>query len=310
MKKAVSPLPLRDGLAASCAGMLPGGHWKLARDFLRDRFPYLDPAIIDQRLQAGEIFDDNGQPIAPDAPYRPGHYLWYYRDVPQETPVPFALEILHQDERIVVIDKPHFLSTIPAGRFVRETALVRLRQLLGRDDIAPVHRLDRETAGVMMFCLDSASRSGYQRLFESRQVQKTYEAIAPFRPDLTLPYVHRSRLSEASADFFTMAEVPGEPNSETRISLLEQRGAWAKYRLEPHTGKKHQLRAHLAALQIPILNDPWYPVVLDDKGDDFSAPLQLLARELRFVDPFSQCERVFYSRRELSWPAATNDCAT
>ncbi|WP_410499473.1 pseudouridine synthase [Chitinibacter sp. S2-10] len=302
MKKALSPLPLRDGLAASCAAMLPGGTWLTAREFLLERFPYLDPAIIETRLQNGEIYDDDGQPIAADAPYRAGAYLWYYRDVPYEAPVPFSIDILYQDERIVVIDKPHFLSCIPAGRYVRETALVRLRQMLSTDDIAPVHRLDRETAGVMMFCLDSASRSAYQQLFESREVQKTYEAIAPFRADLELPRVHRSRLTEAGSDFFTMSEVAGEPNSETRISLLEQRGNWARYQLEPHTGKKHQLRAHLAALQIPILNDPWYPIVLDDKGDDFSQPLQLLARELKFVDPFSRAQRTFTSRRELSWP--------
>ncbi|QLI81792.1 pseudouridine synthase [Chitinibacter fontanus] len=302
MKKAVSPLPPIDGLAPSCVALTPGP-WTTVLEFLEQKFPFLEPGILAERLANGEIYDDRGQSIPADSKYQAGCYLWYYRAVREEMRVPFELEVLYRDERIVVIDKPHFLSAIPAGRFVKETVLVRLRVLLGQQDIAPVHRLDRETAGVMMLCLDKDSRSAYQQLFESRNVQKTYEAIAPYRADLTLPLVHRSRLAHESGKFFSMSEVPGEPNSETRISLLETRGSWAKYQLEPHTGKKHQLRAHLAALQIPIVNDPWYPVVLDDKGDDFSQPLQLLARSLQFVDPFTGELRVFRSQRELSWPS-------
>ncbi|WP_348946129.1 pseudouridine synthase [Chitinibacter sp. FCG-7] len=305
MKKAVAPLPPIDGLAPSCVALIPGP-WPTMLAFLEEKFPYLEPGVLATRLQNGEIYDDLGQAIPADSPYQPGSYLWYYRTVRSETRVPFEIEVLYRDDRIIVIDKPHFLSAIPAGRFVKETVLVRLRVLLGQQDIAPVHRLDRETAGVMMLCLDKNSRSAYQQLFESRNVQKTYEAIAPYRADLALPLVHRSRLAHEDGKFFSMSEVPGEPNSETKISLLERRGDWAHYQLEPHTGKKHQLRAHLAALQIPILNDPWYPVVLDDKGDDFSQPLQLLARELKFIDPFSGQERVFTSRRSLQWPAAAD----
>jgi tRNA pseudouridine32 synthase/23S rRNA pseudouridine746 synthase len=301
MKKAVPPLPPIDGLAPSCVALIPGP-WTTVLEFLEQKFPFLEPGILADRLNNGEIYDDQGQSIPADSPYQAGQYLWYYRAVREETRVPFELNVLYRDERIVVIDKPHFLSAIPAGRFVKETVLVRLRVLLGQQDIAPVHRLDRETAGVMMLCLDKHSRSAYQQLFESRNVQKTYEAIAPYRADLSLPLVHRSRLAHESGKFFSMSEVAGEPNSETRISLLETRGPWAKYQLEPHTGKKHQLRAHLAALQIPIVNDPWYPVVLDDKGDDFSKPLQLLARSLQFVDPFTGEQRLFTSQRELSWP--------
>ncbi|QLG88840.1 pseudouridine synthase [Chitinibacter bivalviorum] len=301
MKKAVSPLPPIDGLAPSCVALCPGP-WDTMLAFLEERFPYLEAGLLQTRLAAGEIYDDAAQPVAADAPFVAGGYLWYYRAVRQETRVPFEIDILYQDERIIVVDKPHFLSTIPAGRFVKETALVRLRVLLGIQEIAPMHRLDRETAGVLLFCLDPASRSAYQQLFESREVQKQYEAIAPYRAELDLPLVHRSRLERASGEFFTMAEVAGEPNSETKISLIERQGAWARYFLEPHTGKKHQLRAHLAALDIPIVNDPWYPVVLDEKGDDFSKPLQLLARELRFIDPFTQEARCFRSQRTLLWP--------
>jgi tRNA pseudouridine32 synthase/23S rRNA pseudouridine746 synthase len=154
---------------------------------------------------------------------------------------------------------------------------------------------------VALFCIDPGSRGAYQRLFEQRTVSKFYEAIAPFRADLALPLVHRSRLEEG-AEFFTMQEVPGEPNSETGIELIARQGALAHYRLAPHTGKKHQLRAHMAALGIPILNDPWYPVKLAHKGDDFSRPLQLLARAIEFVDPVTGVPRRFESRRNLDFP--------
>lgn len=237
-------------------------------------------------------------------PYRPGSRIWYYREVPPETPVPFEEAILYRDEHLLVVDKPHFLATVPGGRYLRETLLARLRNKLDLPELTPVHRLDRETAGLVLFCIHPPSRGKYQALFEQRSVQKVYEAIAPFRADLELPRVHRSLLREGSRNgerFFTMQEVAGEPNSETRIALIERRGDLAKYRLEPHTGRKHQLRAHMAALGVPILNDPWYPAVLEDKGDDFSRPLQLLAREIEFVDPLSGEARQFSSCLKLDW---------
>lgn len=296
-----SPLPSRDGIQPSYA-WLPEGQWPDLLTWLLERFPHLERGVLEDRLARGEIVDEAGRVMSAATPYRPGSRIWYYREVPPETPVPFEEVILHRDEHLLVVDKPHFLATVPGGRYLRETLLARLRNKLDLPTLTPIHRLDRETAGLVLFCIHPPSRGKYQALFEQRTVQKVYEAIAPFRADLELPRVHRSLLQEGSRNgerFFTMQEVAGEPNSETRIALIERRGDLAKYRLEPHTGRKHQLRAHMASLGIPILHDPWYPVVIEDKGDDFSQPLQLLAREIEFVDPVSGLPRRFESGRRL-----------
>jgi len=293
------PLPQRDGIGPSFA-WLPAGQWPSLLAYLVARFPHLDPAILEGRLLRGELVNDEGRAFAIDSPYRAGIRIWYYRDVPPETSVPFEERVLYRDDRIVVADKPHFLSISPAGKYLRETLLTRLRHKLDLPDLTPVHRLDRETAGVVMFCHHAPSRGAYQGLFQSRQISKVYEAIAPFREDLVLPRVHCSLLEEGEG-FFTMREMPGEPNSETRIELIERRGDWARYRLEPHTGRKHQLRVHMAALGIPIRDDPWYPEVLPDKGDDFSKPLRLLARSITFTDPLSGIPRTFTSELQLDW---------
>lgn len=298
-----SPLPIKDRIPPSYA-WLPAGQWPNLLAWLVERFPHLERGVLEDRLVRGEIVDEEGRAMCADTPYRPGSRIWYYREVPAETPVPFEEVVLYRDERLLVVDKPHFLATVPGGRYLRETLLTRLRSKLDLPQATPIHRLDRETAGVVLFCIDPASRGRYQALFEQRSVQKVYEAIAPFRADLALPCVHRSRLEEGSRNgerFFTMQEVGGEPNSETRIELIERRGELAKYRLAPHTGRKHQLRAHMAALGVPILNDPWYPTVIEDKGDDFSKPLQLLAREIAFVDPLSGEPRQFSTRLKLDW---------
>jgi tRNA pseudouridine32 synthase/23S rRNA pseudouridine746 synthase len=249
-------------------------------------------------MARGEVVDGNGLRLMPDSPYRRGMCIFYYREPPAEMPIPFEETILYQDERILVADKPHFLPVIPSGRFLHETLLVRLKKKTGLADLTPIHRLDRETAGVVIFSHDIGSRGAYQSLFQQRLVDKTYEALAPTAADLALPLVYRSRMVE-STPFFRMQEAAGEPNSETRIELIEQRETCSWYRLRPLTGKKHQLRVHMAALGIPIINDTFYPVVHPCKGDDLSAPLQLLAREIAFVDPLDGRPRHFASQRTL-----------
>lgn len=292
-----SPLPVINGIAPSYL-WLPAGQWPDLISFLVQKFPHLGEAILRLRLERGDIVDENGNALGAGSPYRAGSCIHYYRIVPDEPAIPFEEEILFQDERLLVVDKPHFLATIPGGRHLRETLIVRLRAKLDLPELTPIHRLDRDTAGVVLFCLHPPSRGAYQRLFEQRSVSKTYEAVAPYREDLLLPRVHRSRLAEAK-DFFLMREVAGEPNSETRIGLIERRGDDALYRLEPHTGKKHQLRAHMAALGIPIRNDRWYPALREDEADDYSRPLKLLARAIEFSDPISGALRRFESRRSL-----------
>jgi tRNA pseudouridine32 synthase/23S rRNA pseudouridine746 synthase len=290
---------MRDGVTPSRV-FLPKGPWPTLLHFLRQRFPYVPPAILLQRLDSGQIVDQAGRPQSRTSPYRPMGWLWYYRDVPDEIPVPFALDVLYRDAHLVVVDKPHFLASIPGGRYLKETALVRLRKLLSLPELSPIHRLDRDTAGVMLFCADAASRGAYQTLFQSHRVHKEYEAVAALRPGLLLPTVYRSRL-EDRPDSFAVREMPGPPNTETHVALLgEAAHGLGLYRLRPKTGHKHQLRAHMGALGIPICNDALYP---DCKGHpdrgDFSRPLQLLARSIRFVDPFSGRDRNFASRRRL-----------
>jgi tRNA pseudouridine32 synthase/23S rRNA pseudouridine746 synthase len=227
--------------------------------------------------------------------------IWYYRELEEETPIPFEEAILFRDEHLLVVDKPHFLPMIPTGRFLRETLLVRLKRRLALPHLTPIHRLDRETAGVVIFSHNLATRGTYQSMFQKRVIRKTYEALAPLLPGREFPFTYRSRMVDGEK-FFVMKEEEGEPNSETLVELIERRGSLARYRLHPHTGRKHQLRLHMASLGAPILNDAFYPVALPCKGDDFSAPLQLLARRIAFEDPLTGEARSFASARELDWP--------
>jgi tRNA pseudouridine32 synthase/23S rRNA pseudouridine746 synthase len=209
--------------------------------------------------------------------------------------------VLFQDEHLLVADKPHFLPTIPTGRFLHETLLVRLKRKYDLPHLTPIHRLDRETAGVVIFSHNPATRGKYQSLFQKRAIRKVYEALAAPIEGRSFPFTYRSRMVDGEK-FFVMKEEEGEPNSETIVELLERRGEVARYRLHPHTGRKHQLRLHMASLGAPIINDAFYPVALPCKGDDFSAPLQLLARSIAFDDPLTGEPREFASERELDWP--------
>lgn len=295
-----SPLPPRNGVTASYLQLPSESPFSDFFSFLVHQFPHIPAEILKQRLEKGDIVDQQGCPFTLDSDYPAGQRIWYFREVPSEARVPFDEQIIYQDSKLLVVDKPHFLSMTPGGRHLQETLLIRLRVRLNQIDITPIHRLDRETAGVVIFCTDAQSRGAYQTLFQRREVQKVYEAVAPYRSDLSLPRVHKSRMQERDS-FLTMKEVRGEPNSETRISVLKREGSRALYQLEPHTGRKHQLRVHLASLGIPIENDNWYPELLPDKGDDFSQPLQLLARSIRFVDPFNGELREFHSQQTLAF---------
>ncbi|HSC81109.1 MAG TPA: pseudouridine synthase, partial [Chitinolyticbacter sp.] len=298
-----APLPVINGVNPSFINMPPGGQWPTVLAFLVERFPMLGEEELRDRLARGDLVDDAGQPFHEHTPYRPKARLWYYRQVPVERRIPFEETILYRDDYLVVADKPHFLTCVPAGNHLFETLLSRLRHKLDMPQLTPIHRLDRETAGIMLFCADPASRGAYQQLFATREVQKEYEAIASFRADLALPTRIANRLEEDPANRFQMIAVSGEPNAITEVELLERQGDWARYRLKPATGKKHQLRAHLGGLGIGIAHDPWYPVLTSiTKDDDFSRPLKLLARAISFTDPISGEPRHFRSPRDLAWP--------
>lgn len=257
----------------------------------------------------GSVVDESGAALAPDASYRPHGRVFYYRSVADEPQIPFEETLLFQDDLLVVADKPHFLPVVPAGRYVQETLLVRLKRKLGIDTLAPMHRIDRDTAGIVLFTVRPDTRDAYQRLFRERTVDKRYEAIAPRRADQAWPVTVRNRLVESDA-FMQMREVEGEANAETEISVLESAGALARYQLTPLTGQKHQLRAHMAGLGVPIMNDRIYPVLqaatAEAEPDSFRAPLQLLAKSIAFRDPVTGQARRFESARALSaWPAVT-----
>lgn len=302
----------RGGVSPSCVA-LPGvkagpARWPGVIDFLDQRLPNVGRDTWAERLAAGAVLDEAGLAVPPDAPYRGNTRLYYYREQPDEAAVPFEETVLFQDEHLVVADKPHFLPVAPVGRYVQHTLLVRLQRRLGLPQLAPLHRIDRETAGLVMFAVNPAERGVYHALFSGRTLHKTYEAIAPATEVLTWPRTRRSRIVEHPTDFFRMGEASGDaaPNSETHIEALERRGPWARYRLTPVSGKRHQLRVHMNALGLPIAGDRLYPTVRHgpDETDDFSDPLRLLARGLAFTDPVTGEPRRFESGLGLDWPAA------
>jgi tRNA pseudouridine32 synthase/23S rRNA pseudouridine746 synthase len=293
------PLPTRDGVGPSCVG-LPAGEWSTDLDFLVARFPAIGRAAWLARIEAGEVIDEHGRPVTPLGRYRPHRRVYYYRSIENEPHVPFEEHILFQDEHLLVADKPHFLPVAPVGKYLQETLLVRLKRRLGIDTLVPAHRIDRGTAGLVLFSVTPATRAPYQRMFAQREVRKTYEAIVRWPGIGPMPAVHRSRLAEDTA-FMRTREVPGEANSETHMALAEALpGGRARLRLSPVTGRRHQLRVHCAALGMPIVNDPLYPELLPEGGEDMAKPLQLLARTLRFRDPVTGVERFFETRLRLA----------
>ena len=265
-----------------------------------ERFPGISADIWQARLRAGDVIDVRGAPVDAERSYEPQLRIYYYRALDAEPRIPFEETVLFQDEYLVVADKPHFLPVIPSGRYVQETLLVRLKRRLGIDTLAPIHRIDRETAGLVVFTVQPETRKAYQDLFLQSAVHKHYEAIAPWRPELTLPLTYRSRLVENPDRFMQVRVEEGEPNSETLIELVEVHGEWARYRLSPVTGRKHQLRAHCAALGMPIRHDQIYPKHLPENSDDYAKPLQLLAKAIAFRDPITGVERSFTSRQALA----------
>ena len=320
--------PLREGVSASRVAV-SAGPWSLLADFLAARLP----AGTDwpERLRRGEVLDAQGQALPATAPARPGQVLWYWRDPPPEPVPPEDIVVLHQCEHLVAIDKPHFMSATPGGRHLHQTALVRLKRLLGVDTLVPMHRLDRETAGVLLFIVRPQDRHAYQTLLRERSAHKVYEAVAPWRAELAFPLDRSDRLIEPPGEGFMQMQVqPGAPNAHTRIELIRRLGpcppGWsaaagtvaavasegapeitpeiAHYRLLPLTGRKHQLRMHLAGLGLPIVGDRIYPRLWPEPpagaAPDWSCPLQLLAREIAFTDPVTGQPRRFVSARQLA----------
>jgi tRNA pseudouridine32 synthase/23S rRNA pseudouridine746 synthase len=245
------------------------------------------------KVLAGEVVDADGVVVDAATVLPTGSSVYLYRELPHEVPVPFDIPVLYQDADIVVVDKPHFLATMPRGQHVAQTALVRLRRELRLPELSPAHRLDRLTAGVLLFTARRELRGAYQTLFARGLVSKMYLARAAVDPSLELPRLVRSRIIKHRGRLQAVCE-PGVPNAETLVELLSPNGL---YRLTPRTGRTHQLRVHMASLGLPITGDPLYPNMIDVPPDDFSAPLRLLAQHIAFDDPLTGVHREFVSRR-------------
>ncbi|MBN9739913.1 pseudouridylate synthase [Amycolatopsis sp. A1MSW2902] len=297
-RKRPAPIPPRHGLDPARLRLPEEGPWTTLLEHLVERLPRVAPARIEEMLHEQRIHGEDG-PLGIDAAYVPGSFIWFHRDLPDEVPVPFDVTVLHRDDHLLVVDKPHFLATIPRGRHVLETALVRLRRSLDLPALSPAHRLDRVTAGLVMFVITPSARGAYQTMFRDRLVHKEYEAIAPYDPSLELPRTVHSRIVKERG-VLAAQEVPGPPNAESTVELLEHRDGLGRYRLTPATGRTHQLRVHMCSLGIPILGDDFYPELHEKPLDDFTKPLQLLAKVLEFDDPLTGEHRRFTSHRTLT----------
>lgn len=305
-KASAGPLPQRDGIDAVRVRLPedPEGLWTSVGAYLAGRFGgAIGVARVVAMLAEERFVGADGTAVRRDEPYTAGRSLWFHRDFAAEEPVPFPVGVVYRDAHLVVADKPHFLATTPRGRHITETAVARLRRELGVPTLQPAHRLDRLTAGLVLFVVRPEERGAYQTLFRDRLVHKEYEAVAPYDPSVALPRTVRSRIVKERG-VLAAREEPGEANSESRVELVERRGGLGLYRLVPATGRTHQLRVHMNALGVPIVHDPLYPVVEpEEAAEDWNRPLQLLARRLEFTDPVSGEPRRFVSGLRLSaWP--------
>jgi tRNA pseudouridine32 synthase/23S rRNA pseudouridine746 synthase len=300
---------MRDGVDASRV-VCPAGHWQTALQFLSERFPFISLQIWQARFVSHSVLDEQGQALSIDAPYRVGATLYYFREIVQEKPLPYQEAILYQDECIVVADKPHFLPVHPSGQYVQETLLVRLKRRLNLPELSPVHRIDRDTAGVVLFAVQTKQRDSYQKLFREGLIEKQYQALALYEAQLAAqaPLHIRNRL-ETAENFMQMHAVPGEPNSHTELLSVRclpsddevQSQKIGLYRLRPHTGKRHQLRVHMLGLGVPIMGDGIYPRMTPERdiSQAVHAPMQLLAHSMAFCDPLTGQQRYFESQRAL-----------
>lgn len=301
-----SPLPQRDGLDAAWIRTPREGDWVTLRDHLVERVPRLSPERIDEMFAEGRWCDEQGRPYPIDTPYEPHRFVWFHRDLPAETEVPFPVNVLYRDDHIVVVDKPHFLSAIPRGQHVRQSVVVRLRAALGLPELSPAHRLDRITAGVLLLTTHRRFRAAYQTLFERGEVTKTYRAVAA-ASERNWPITVESHIVK-DRGVWQAREVEGaEPNASTTIRLVRSDGTVALFDIEPHTGKTHQIRLHMCRIGLPIINDPLYPTITGWDIDDFSQPLQLLAHRLAFTDPITGEPREFVSQRVLAHEPSRNE---
>lgn len=292
--------PMLDGVSASKVYLPSQSAYKTVYEYLCQHFSHISPSEWLERFNNQLILSMYGEPLSQQSIYMQGQHIYYYRFLSEEIEVPFQHQILYETEHFIAVDKPHFLTMSPTGQYVQQTLLVRLKKQLKNDELTPIHRLDRETAGVVLFCKNAQARAAYQTLFAQRQVKKIYHAIAAYLPELESPTTVRLHIEKGCPFYIMNVNLNKTPNSETKIQVIARQGQLAKYELFPKTGKQHQLRVHLNFLGIPILNDRFYPVPQHINAHDFTQPLQLLAKSIQFIDPYTHQEIFISSPRELT----------
>lgn len=278
--------------------------WLTVLQFLCSQFPYISEAVWRKRIAEDKVHWFGGAAITADTAFMPSKRLCYYREVVTEPVIPFPHHIVYQDQHILVADKPHFLPVTPGGEYVNECLLARLQRDTGLTDMVPVHRLDRDTAGLVLFSVNGHSRAAYYQLFSQGTITKQYQAVAGLTEDASLgglpQHWHIKNRIEKSTPRFINAVVPGMVNAVSDISLVSRGGELGLFELIPHTGKTHQLRLHMLSLGMPILHDNYYPSLKPKQVPQFDKPLQLLAQRLSFTDPLTGQLRQFSSQQKLS----------
>jgi tRNA pseudouridine32 synthase / 23S rRNA pseudouridine746 synthase len=279
---------------------LPGdGEFVTVYEFMLFRFPRIAEPVWRERIEHNKVRFDDGELIRLATPYQKGRRICYYREVINEAKIPFEEAVIFENDDFLVADKPHFLPVHPTGEYVNETLVTRLRTKYGYEELGNAHRIDRATAGLVLCVKSRAKRGLYQQLFKEGAVKKIYLAAGklPLEPD---PVHWHIQARMEPRDHFHMQIVPdGPPNSESFIDLIGRRDGIGLFRLQPVTGKKHQLRVHLCAIGAAILNDPLYSDYSDADGDDYDRPMQLLAQHLEFTDPVTGKQMEFTSKLSL-----------
>ena len=271
-------------------------------EYLIIKFPYIDALIWQQRITRGKVHYHDGSLVTPHSLFQAQQRIYYYREVESEPIIPFKEEIIFQDEHVLVAYKPHFLAVTPGGIYVNECLQNRLRKSTGINTLQALHRLDRVTAGLVIFSINLSTRHHYHNLFQTQKIHKTYQAIANISHNETLigqEWDIKNHIAQGEPRF-RMQVAMGNANSHSVIRCVQQSAKQALFELNPITGKTHQLRLHMQTLGWPILNDKYYPQLQPLSKDNYSAPLQLLAKQLQFIDPMTKLSRRFDCGLSLS----------
>src|SRR5579862_3853007 len=230
-------------------------------EYLLARFPQIGRETWRDRVRRGLVTSSEGETLEECSPYRHGMTVFYRKEVPSEPDPVEDPVVLYQDGEILVADKPHGMPVTPSGDHVERSLLIRLQAITGLRDLDPIHRLDRDTAGVLLFAIRPHARSHYHQLFADGRVEREYVAVARVRSPIDERSWHIENRIEAGRPWYTQRVVEGPVNAITDIELEECRTAIGSFRLFPQTGKKHQLRVHMASIGCPVLGDPFYPAI-------------------------------------------------